>query len=67
MKTCRYCFSTMHSEYETNARDFHRYKVFHFCPKCGAICDEDVTEKNGTRVVHEEHWYAPDTKGFEDR
>ena len=65
MKACRYCHAIMQSEYETNAHDTHRYKGFQHWLKCGAICDEDVTEKRGTRTVHMERWFNPETKTFE--
>lgn len=28
MKACIYCHAIMHSEYETNAHDIHRYKGY---------------------------------------
>ena len=65
MKLCKYCHSVMVSEYETNRFDHYRRKGFHQCPKCGAICDDDVTEKKSEVVVHEERWYNPETKEFE--
>ena len=66
MKLCKYCQSVMRSDYETNPRNNRRRKGFHVCPKCKAVCDDDVTEKKNEIIVHYERWYNPVTKKFED-
>ncbi len=63
MKFCKYCNSVMESEYESNRYDNHRYKGFHTCPKCGALCDDDVTERGQNQIVHMERWFNPDGEG----
>ena len=65
MKICKYCNSVMISEYETNRNDSHRFFGFHVCPKCRAVFEEDVTEKNSKRIIHMERWFNPSTKQFE--
>lgn len=52
----------MLSEYQTNSHNSHRYKGFYTCPKCGALCDEDVTEKGQNSITHSEKWYEGNTK-----
>ena len=65
MKFCKYCNSIMQSEYETNSQGHHRYKEFHTCPNCEALCDEEVIEyKKGKRTLSEQ-WFNPTTKEFE--
>jgi len=55
----------MMSEYETNAQNSHRYKGFHTCPKCGAVCDDEVLENKKDKPILKERWYNPSTKEFE--
>ena len=67
MKICKYCRTVMDSEYETNPNNTHRYKGYHTCPSCGALCDDDVTEKGNQRIVHSEKWFSPDEKTGEQQ
>lgn len=65
MKICKYCHSKMQSEFETNRQNSHRYKGFHVCPKCKAVCEEEVT-KNGKKIqIHSVRWFNPETKKYE--
>ncbi len=50
----------MQSEYQTNPHNTRRYKGFHTCPKCGALCDDDVTERGQNRIIHMERWFSPE-------
>ena len=65
MKLCKYCNALMMSEYETNAKNSHRYKGFHTCPKCGAVCDDEVLENKKDKPILKERWYNPSIKEFE--
>lgn len=65
MKVCKFCGTPMHSEFETNSQDSHRRKGFHHCPNCTAVCDDDITKKGNSVVVHYERWFNPQTKEFE--
>ena len=65
MKLCKYCNSVMMSEYETKSHNSYRRKGFHTCPKCKAVCDDDITQKKNDVIVHSERWFNPTTKEFE--
>lgn len=62
MKFCKFCNTIMVSEHQTNIHDSHRYKSFHTCPKCGAMCDEDTTKKGNNVITHSEKWYGGKTE-----
>ena len=65
MKLCKYCNSVMMSEYETKTHNSYRRKGFHTCPKCKAVCDDDITQKKNDVIVQSERWFNPTTKEFE--
>lgn len=67
MKFCKYCHTVMESEYMTHPSNSHRYKGFHTCPQCGALCDDDVTERGQNKTVHSEMWIPPERKEGEGR
>lgn len=65
MKICKYCNTTMISDYETDRRNAHKYKGFHTCPNCRAVCEETVTDNKSERITHEEKWWNPSTNECE--
>ena len=65
MKTCKYCGEIMLPDYETNFSDHNRYKALHVCPKCNAVCEEDVTKKGMEVIIHSRRWWNPEAKAFE--
>lgn len=66
MKSCKYCGNKMLGEFETNAKNSHRFKAFYSCLKCQAVCDGEYIESKKEKQTISERWWNPITKKFEE-
>lgn len=65
MQICKYCNTSMMSEYETLSGGNH-YKFFYNCPKCGSICEGERKTKGQNVLINKIRWFNPETKQFEE-